>query len=262
MRTKVFFIAALLSIFLVSCCNEDQQPLPERIVGKWVFTYDDVEPAITDDQFVITFTSSNKAYVSTLLYDSEDEGGWAREAEFDVSFNAETVAITGQLNKDISVTALMLVETIHGNAMTCECKVTEEIGEEVLRDEYSAVFIRTEADFRQDIIGTWEGDELSNDDSGSVDGVRCRFEYLPDGTYNYYRQNPDGTWKKSDDDYSYYFCDGYLLFMRWKNVGDDQNANSICWQIDIRNGVMQWNALRERDDESIYELNMKFTKVE
>lgn len=261
MKAKFQFIAALLALFSVTGCNIDHVNISSRIQGKWVLVEADQAAVPTDDSFVITFTSATSARVSMLLDAYEGAGEWIREALFNVDLQGETIHLSGNLAAETSYTAVLQIKSLYDDMMICDCLITEVIDSSPIRQEYTGVFIRDDVDYSQEIIGTWEGDELREDDSGLPDGKKCRFEFLWDGTYNYYRQESDGTWKKSADEFSHYFCDGDVLFMRWRNLGFGKVTNCSSWEYEIRQNMMRWKALRKREDGSTYSVSVDFTKV-
>lgn len=261
MRVKALFIAALLAVFFFTGCDIEHVSMSAQLQGKWVLVQANNQDVPTDGGHVITFTSSTKAYVSMLVDSMEDTGEWAQKVPVDIQINGENVTLNGRLNDEISYNVVMRIRSLYDDMMICDCKVTEFIGLDTLYEEYSGVYLRDDVDYSQAIIGTWEGDELRDDDSGLPDGKRCRFEFLQDGTYNYYRQSADGSWEKSADAYSYYFSDGDVLFMRWRNLGYGTKSNSISWEFEIRKDMMRWKALRMREDGSTYSIASDFKKI-
>jgi hypothetical protein len=58
-----------------------------------------------------------------------------------------------------------------------------------------------------------------------------------------------------------YFVDGILLCSRWKNVGDDTEKRE-SWEIaSIKDGKMEWTALRQAADGSYYTATFSMTQV-
>ena len=89
-----------------------------------------------------------------------------------------------------------------------------------------------------------------------------RWEYLLDGTFNFFRK-VNGQWQISDDDFSDYFVAGNLLCTRWKNAGEGNEEHREWWEIEsIENGVMKWKALREKEDGTTYTATFEMKKVE
>ena len=94
------------------------------------------------------------------------------------------------------------------------------------------------------------------------DGENHRWEYLLDGTFNYFHK-VDGQWQISDDDYADYFVDGNLLCTRWKNEGAGNEEHREWWEIEsIEDGVMKWKALRQKEDGTTYTATFEMKKVD
>ena len=87
-------------------------------------------------------------------------------------------------------------------------------------------------------------------------------EFFEDGTYNYYRKNDAGEWEAvTTREFQDYFVDGTLLATRWKNVDEDELRE--WWEIkSLKDGKMQWKALRENEDGTTFEQIMDWEKVE
>ena len=57
-----------------------------------------------------------------------------------------------------------------------------------------------------------------------------------------------------------YFVDGNLLCTRWIDLGQE---NREWWEIaSIKDGVMKWKALREKEDRSTYTATFEMKKVQ
>ena len=119
---------------------------------------------------------------------------------------------------------------------------------------------RITEDYQQAILGTWEGKVTSADDE-HTDGELHRWEYKADGTYVYYNK-ASGQWVENNDALAEYFVDGILLCTRWKKTADSEELRE-WWEIEsIKDGVMKWTALREREDGSTYTASFEMKKVE
>lgn len=116
-------------------------------------------------------------------------------------------------------------------------------------------------DYSPSIIGLWQGHVTSDMGSEFDDGEEHRWEYLSDGSFHFYRL-VDGEWQLSDDTYDNYFVDGTLLCTRWKNNGENTVENREWWEIaSIEDGVMNWTALRQREDGTTYNATFSMTRV-
>ena len=117
-----------------------------------------------------------------------------------------------------------------------------------------------DVDYSAEIIGMWEG-RMTSEQSVYGDVEDHRWEYMTDGSFNYFRK-VDGQWQISDDDYADYFVDGNLLCTRWKNEGAGNEEHREWWEIEsIENGVMKWKALRQKEDGTTYTATFEMTKV-
>ena len=102
---------------------------------------------------------------------------------------------------------------------------------------------------------------ITSEQSEYDDGEPHRWEYKADGTYVYYSL-VDGQWTPSSQPMSAYFVDGTLLCCRWK-MTDDSDELREWWEVEsIKDGVMKWTALRQREDGSTYTATFQMTKVE
>ena len=74
------------------------------------------------------------------------------------------------------------------------------------------------------------------------------------------KQNEEGEWVPSGDEISEYFVDGTLLCTRW---GNNEQEFREWWEIaSIKDGVMKWKALRQKEDGSTYTATFEMKKVE
>ena len=113
--------------------------------------------------------------------------------------------------------------------------------------------------FSRDIIGMWEGVEMTGDETnGNAD---ARIAYFADGTYIYYRKLAD-VWFPRCDETSKYSIEGSKLTTQWKSK-EAENYSSEWWDINaIKDGEMKWSALRERKDGSQYTATFTWKKVD
>jgi hypothetical protein len=120
---------------------------------------------------------------------------------------------------------------------------------------------KLDVDYSADILGTWEGHSTGAEGSEFDDGENHRWEYMTDGTLNYFRK-VDGQWQISDDAYAKYFVAGNLLCTRWKNAGEGNEEHREWWEIEsIQNGVMKWKALRQKEDGTTFTSTFEMKKV-
>ena len=115
-------------------------------------------------------------------------------------------------------------------------------------------------DYSETILGTWEGHVTNSEGSEYDDGKVHRWEYKADGTYVYYEKDGDDWVPYKGNTLNEYFVDGVLLCTRWI---DNDVENREWWEIaSIKDGVMKWKALRQKEDGSTYTATFEMKKVE
>ena len=259
---KVLLLLAVAATILCGC-NKDKDKLSDKLIGKWMQAEINGWPALTNEKTVITFVSDTKAILSASRADfTQTDSKWNAYLVCDVQIEDKTVTVTGQINEEKTIVCKYTVNSITDNEMSCHLKVTlhtngnaESFGEDL-------ILRRVTDDYKNDVVGTWEGRITSQESSEFDDGELHRWEYKTDGTYVYYRQTEEGQWVDDVNAFAEYFVDGNLLCTRWRNNGEGQLENREWWEIaSIKNGVMTWSALRDREDGSTYTATFTMTKV-
>ena len=269
MTKKLFYfvIAAALicgaSVF-TSCTNDDNPAVEpdlnvaEKIIGKWMVAERDGEPALTNDKDVFTFLSATKANNSTsrVSYD-ETVPKWHAKEECDMTIDGNTVTLLSH-SSNIDKVITLNIKSIDDNNMSCNIKiVVMKDGEVYETIEGTRIYRRVTADYSADIIGMWEGQVTSEQDTYG-DGLLHRWQYNADGTYVYYVKDGDN-WVPSANTLNQYFVDGNLLCSRWINSGTEYRE---WWEIEsIEDGVMKWKALRQNADGTTFTSTFEMKKV-
>lgn len=135
-------------------------------------------------------------------------------------------------------------------------KIVEEGN--VYTHNWPAGYSKVTSDYSQDIIGLWEGVEMTGYET--YGNAEARIEYKADGTYTYY--NKEGEyWVPSANVDNEYNVDGDWLATRWRpEAGADYNYE--WWDIDyIKDGTMKWSALREKEDGTRFTTTFTWKKV-
>ena len=232
--------------------------LGEKILGKWIESEIDGQPALTCNKSVVTFISGTKAIYSSSRPDfSEKQVKWSAHREYNVKISGNKVTLSGhpEGNENITLLEEYFISSVTDNEITCKYRHTtvhegEETESIIVKD---IRFEKQATDYSQDVIGTWEG-QTSTD-------LYIRWEIKADGTYQYSRKNGDGEWQQMEDEFNYYFADGYLFCARWKNIGDGMGEQRQWWEItSIQNGVMKWKAQLQNSDGSAYIETAELTK--
>ena len=120
------------------------------------------------------------------------------------------------------------------------------------------VLAKVTSDYSNDIIGMWEGVEMTGYET--YGNAEHRIEYFADGTYIYFNK-VDGYWVPSTNVENEYNVDGDWLATRWRpEAGDDYNYE--WWDIDyIKDGMMKWSALREKEDGTRFTTTFTWKKI-
>ena len=268
-------IAALAAIMIcgasvfTSCTNgngdnpvtpvEPDLNVAEKIIGKWMVAELDGEPCPTNWKTVLTFESPTKAYGSLSDYFSQS---WNERAEGEVTINGNNVKVInedGNTKNVLDCTILSISDK--DMLMSSDWNVYVD-GKSVQHEVYGKErYERITSDYKDAIIGLWEGCSTGAEGSEFDDGENHRWEYLADGTFHYYHK-VNGQWQISDDEFAEYFVDGTLLCTRWKNAGAGNEEHREWWEIEsIENGMMKWTALRENADGTTYTATFEMKKV-
>ena len=263
---KMFVVLAATLIcgacFLTSCNKEKDLNVSEKIIGEWITASVDGQALPTNDKMVYNFISTTKCYISSSFSTRPDfEAQWVYLSEADVVINGNKVTITHHPQEQQTVCQQFTITAINDDEFTANQKVTISVnGNKILEAEDVVRFVEDNVDCSAAILGMWEG-RMTSDESVFGDAEDHRWEYLMDGTFNYFRK-VDGQWQISDDDYADYFVAGTLLCTRWKNAGVGNEEHREWWEIEsIENGVMKWTALRQREDGTTYTATFEMSKV-
>ena len=264
--TAAILICGAASVF-TSCTNEDTPAdpadnLPEKIMGKWMKSEQDGKPLPTDKKMVYTFVSPTKAYMSASIDASPEVGThWITQLEADVTISGNKVSLITYSEEGATMVVDYNITAIDDTSFTANHKVTITLGgkvvyvvEDVLR------FVKVTIDYAPAIIGMWECTGLSGGET--FNDANARLEFFDDGTYKYYRKNDGGQWKAvTTREFQEYFVDGYLVNTRWKDAGGQESRE--WWEVkSLKDGKMQWKALRANEDGTTFEQITDWERVE
>ena len=268
MKAKYLFNVFLALVMLAAtaglttaCTSNDDNPatpsgpsesvIKEKIVGKWKGVTQDGAELTTNVRTVLTFNADGTRTVSTSRFESNTNEYLFRNKQ------SGTYAIEGSQLKNYLDTndgydvAIYNINVIDDSqlAMTMQN----------LNPGRKSVYKRVTADYSEDIIGLWEGVEMTGDET--YGNAEARIAYLTDGTYRYYQKNSEGEWEvKAGQELSEYNVDGDWLATRWQEKGGEMNYE--WWDIDeIKDGQMKWSALREREDGTRFTTTFTWKKV-
>lgn len=262
---------ALAATMLAACSkdNNDNQntvsaPLDQQIIGKWILTMFNGETIPTNGKVVYTFNSATEGTLSASMLNTTPSGAtWTNHTPSRITIKGDTVIMIGTLNKTTSYQAELIVSSISSSQMQTKSNYTVyRNGDAIYETNGTSVWSKVAKDYSTDILGTWEGHVTNAEGSVFDDGEWHRWEYIGDENYVYYNQDADGNWTPQASDIATYFVDGTLLCTRWQNTGEEKD-NREWWEIaSIKDGVMNWAALRQKEDGSTYTATFQMTKVD
>ena len=254
------------SVF-TSCTKQDNPVNPadnlaEKIIGKWITADKNGQPLPTNKKTVYTFVSATKALVSSSFTTRPEVGElWVDQIEGDVAISGNKVTLITNPEENETVVEEFTIIDITVTEFIANYKTTISIDGKVVHNEEMVLrFTKLARDHSEAVLGLWEckglkGDETFNDGDD-------RLEFFEDGTYKYYRKNDAGEWEEvTTREFQEYFVDGNFLATRWKNEGEDELRE--WWEIkSLKDGKMQWKALRANEDGSTFEQIMDWEKIE
>ncbi len=249
---------------ITSCSDDDKnsskqiENLNEKIVGKWMVAELDGQPCPTNLKTVLTFVSATKAYGSLSDFYSLS---WNERVLADVKIEGNKVSVVNEAGNISNVLDCTILSITDKEMLMSSDWTVYVDGKSVQHEVYGKErYARITNDYKDAILGTWEGKVTSEDDE-HTDGELHRWEYRADGTYVYYNK-ADEEWVENHDVLAQYFVDGILLCTRWKKTAGSEELRE-WWEIEsIENGVMKWTALREREDGSTYTATFEMKKVD
>ena len=240
--------------------------LAEKLLGKWMDSEADGQHALTSDKSVVTFVSSTKAIYSTSKTDfTESQPKWSANREYDANISGNKVILTGHPEGNAKITLLeeYIVTDITATEIVCKYRhITLHDGQPqgTVAERKNIRLKKIDVDYRADIIGMWECKAISG--GNTFNDANGRLEFKADGTYNFYIKTDGGQWEMvATREFQMYFADGMLLATRWKEQGGVELRE--CWEINsLKDGKMQWKALRAKEDGTTFEQIVDWESVD
>ena len=246
---------------LFTSCKKDEDnslKLEEKIIGKWMQSEIDGQPALTNKKAVVTFYSTTLASISTSREIHNSTTVWSVSQEFEVKIEGNKITLTCQQDENTTLVNEYTVKDINDSEMICDfIHATIRNGERHDRPTQTVRYAKQTADYTTAILGTWQGHCTSE---GSVfdDGEEHRWQYNADGTYVYYAKDGDNWVPYEGNTLNEYFVDGTLLCTRWIDNGQE---NREWWEITIDGNQMHWTALREDANGQRFTATFEMSKV-
>ena len=257
LKLAVYGIVAIS--ILSSCTDSDDYPsqkdIETKIIGKWKEIVTEGKDALTNSRTIRTFYTGNKATHScSRIYDGNY--AWYNKSPFKYEVSGCDMCESSEENSFKTFSKVMSID---------ESKLSANYYKEILPEgqergiNINAIYQKVAADYSRDIIGLWEGVEMTGDET--YGDANHRIEYKADGTYVYYDKDGDN-WKPSENVDNEYNVDGDWLATRWRPAaGADYEYE--WWDIaEIKDGTMKWSALREKGDKTRYTTTFTWKKIQ
>lgn len=246
----------------MTSCNKDDEPknnengttaltqsdIEKGIIGKWKRVAVNGQECLTNQEDVHTFRSDGTVQWSCAYSSRYAFSMWNKMELFNYGVNGTTITEEGEEE------GLKLKYTMNVSELTPSRLILKDVmlksNDNPLLSYQSQEYKRMDVDYSQDIVGLWEGVEMTGDTT--FGDINHRWEYKADGSYLYYVLE-NGVWVPSTNTYNEYFVDGDYFACRWKDSNNIEYRE--WWDIKIEGDVMTWTALRDKGELSGGALN-------
>ena len=261
-RGFVLVLVAIASILLLSSCRSTDRSasIEKSLVGRWMLVEVDGKEVTTNDKIVYRFRYDKEMTASLSL--SIENGPWIVSTGLNCTIKGDSLSVNARTDEQMSIVIEHIILNIAENEFECltSVKTRTEGKPATMTPARRERWIRVPVDYRSAIIGIWEGHMTSESSTYDTEGATHRWEFWKDGSYVYYDRKEDGSWDQAVNRYSDYFVDGRLLCMRWAN--QDRVEKREWWEIEsVKDGVMNWKALRKAEDGSTYTASFTMKRV-
>lgn len=244
-------LTGLTSLIIFSCTKEETKS--DMLKGVWLITHIDGEQVPTDERFVMELTDDKEYYSEGIVLDSDNKK-WFDRIAYDYSFSNDRIVISGTDVQNNAIQLEFAIISLNHTELICSVHLYKLNGVEI-PDPKIYKYKKAVKNLQNDIIGTWYGKSTH---AGSTDTDYHYWNYLPNGTYEYYyRDNPASMqWiKKNDNEGRYYVYDN-LLATNWSNdiFTGLPGLDYECWEITITGNTMQWIGYRQNGRITSYEM--------
>lgn len=256
MKTTNKFLALAMmamAMFFNSCSEDDdpvgpsQQEIETKIVGKWKSVTNEGKETLTNERFIETYEIGGTGFVSSCnVHPVTKEMGWINKKAVSYTISGSYVAVKDNMDgtqegNPVGDGSMLAPEPIENKQQILSID-NNKMSVSRLDGEVLINFEKVTVDYSQDIIGMWEGVEMTGPET--YGDAHHRIHYKADGTYEYFSLE-DGQWVALEDEFEEWNVDGDWLATRWQNKDSDV-VNYEWWDIDyIKDGIMKWSALRE-----------------
>ena len=246
-RTFRMAFYGLAAIAVLASCQKvnvpSQKEIETKIVGKWKLRSQDGQELLTNGKGVRTFFADGSMTQTMSGYVMNPESWvWAPHEVCQYSVNGNEVSVRTVASVP-SKEFHGAVESINDSNFTIRT-IKKIVGGVESSSSSLFVYDKVSVDYSEAIIGTWEGVEMTGDDTHG--DANHRIEYREDGSYTYYDKDGEN-WIPSSDVDNEFDVDGDWLSTRWR-AAEGADYDYEWWDIvSIKDGTMKWSALREKD---------------
>ena len=240
-------ITMICSTLCLSSCYDEEEltsqdiALRRNILGKWKTYSIDGKLGVTNQKEVITYHIDGTFHSSTFRQNAAScncKYYLNGNSYIGVNNNYTVKAIISSINND------EIVYSNFANNQGFKCK--------------SMVSHKINADYSKNIVGLWEGVEMTGE--STYGSSNHRWEYRTDGSYTYYSKDADDNWiADASNSGNEYYVDGDFLGTRWIRNGKE---NHEWWDIEkCDDSEMIWSALRKGSNGKVFSTKMVLRKV-
>lgn len=229
---------ATFDMYRVSPTEEEAR---QKLPGKWIAIMENGEPILTNHKSVHTFDNEGNVYY-TIADNSQATSEWHNRLALRYSLMGGYLVESGKDNNGQIIQWRSALADKGANSITTYSFVGNRPAKEGF--PYCEItFQKVMEDYSQDIIGMWEG--IAG--GGDYGDYNHRWEYMADGTYNYWNPTPDGGWEKAASNDGRYMVDGTWMASRWTDSEDKTKMDYEWWDVTISatKDTMSWSGLRE-----------------
>ncbi|MBQ0015915.1 MAG: hypothetical protein KBT04_02900 [Bacteroidales bacterium] len=254
----------LVSVFFGACKDEDlaqdagvvsltQEQVQQGIIGLWRLNLHNDTEVLTNDRVFLKFNSDSTAIIYFCVgFDGKTNPAFVE--------NHCTYSVVGTdvslLMEDIPVLTLPIDNLSHN--LLSATNVQSTLQHDMLIGSPRLEFtLAGNYGFDTAIVGMWQGESFTGDSTFGV--ANHRWEYLADGSYNYYTKIEQAWIPDPTSSNSYFHVVGDWMVSLWTNEPDDHIE---CWDLSILNNLMTWTARRDNQNPSLVSAAFTMTRVE
>ena len=263
-KTIKYLVYGFTFMLLLASCQKEETITPQKeveqfIVGKWKRIKLDGKETVTNMRQIATFKNNGIMY-STTTYTATGKSIWETRSPFTYECHDNGIRSfcyydydEGKLRSELN----FIVEKI-GYKRLC-LRLFRHYTDSAYHESNTTIeYERVLIDYVEDIVGLWKGIAMTGDATYG-DFNHC-IEFRPDGTYTYLNYE-DGKWVQSPDVDNEYIVDGDYLACKWR-PDIDSEFQYERWDIEeIKDGIMVWSAIREKEDGSRFTTTFTWEKV-